>query len=259
MKDNSKAPGAVTQPPTPGEAMRRSTAHGLIANGKVWIDMVPLHTALAGDSDLRKFRQARQATHRFSKSPDFDQRQRMQMTAKQTGGLGAGATTIEPSFRRRSRAKLMPVSPPFDVTEAIGAQTIAPFDGYYGKALNAVLSEPVSDLTFVRTMHLANVPESDHGAIKQYDTAPDALAAARNLPINLLIIGENHGYKGVKYDFHTYFPLLPPGAYVIFDDYNAKEWPGVQKFIGHDVEKTPGFEYPGSIPGTAAGRKRKSG
>lgn len=133
-----------------------------------------------------------------------------------------------------------------------------PFDGYYGKALDALLNQPVNDLTFLRNMRLANVPEQDFQIIKHYSTTPEAFSAAKTLPINLLIIDGDHSYEGVKYDFDTYFPLLQPGGYVVFDDYNAKEWPGVQQFIDQDLQKTPDFEYLGAISRTAIGKKRKA-
>jgi hypothetical protein len=145
------------------------------------------------------------------------------------------------------------------ITRFVSARVICldPFDGYYGKALDAVLNQPVNDLTFIRNMRLSNVPEQDYGLIKHYSTDPAALPAARELLINLLIIDGDHSYEGVKYDFDTYFPLLQPGAHVIFDDYNAKEWPGVQKFIDEELQKAPDFEYLGAISRTAVGRKRK--
>lgn len=132
-----------------------------------------------------------------------------------------------------------------------------PFDGYYGQALDALLNQPVNDLTFVRNMKLANVPKSDYSIINHYSTSPEALSAARNIGVNLLIIDGDHSYEGVKFDFDNYFPLLKPGGYVIFDDYNAKEWPGVQQYVDHDLQKTPNFEYLGFISRTAVGRKRK--
>jgi cephalosporin hydroxylase len=143
------------------------------------------------------------------------------------------------------------------ITRCAKAQVVCldPFDGYYGKALDAVLNQPVNDLTFVRNMRLANVPEQDYGLIKYYSTDPAALAAAKDMTINLLIIDGDHSYEGVKYDFDTYFPLLQPDGYVIFDDYNAKEWPGVQQFVDQDLRKTPDLEYLGAISRTAVGRK----
>jgi cephalosporin hydroxylase len=131
-----------------------------------------------------------------------------------------------------------------------------PFDGYYGQALDALLNQPVNDLTFLRNMRLANVPDKDFRLIKHYSTDPEAIVSAREIPINLIIIDGDHSYEGVKFDFDTYFPILQPGGYVIFDDYNAREWPGVQQFIDHDLQETSDLEYLGSFSRTAVGRKR---
>lgn len=133
-----------------------------------------------------------------------------------------------------------------------------PFDGYYGQAIDAVLNQPVNEHTFIRNMQLANVPKSDYTVIKKFSTDPEALSISANLPINLLIIDGDHSYEGVKFDFETYFPLLQPGGFVIFDDYNAKEWPGVQQFVDFDVKKANGFEHLGSFSRTAVGRKRNA-
>jgi hypothetical protein len=132
-----------------------------------------------------------------------------------------------------------------------------PFDGYYGKAVDAVLNSPVNDLTFFRNMRLSNVPPEDYRMLKHYSTAPEALAGAEALLFNLLIIDGDHSYEGVKFDFDNYFPLLKPGGFVIFDDYNAKEWPGVQKFIDEDLGETPDLEFLGAVSRTAVARKKQ--
>lgn len=131
-----------------------------------------------------------------------------------------------------------------------------PFDGYYGQAIDAVLNSPVNDLTFMRNMQLANVPKENFHLIKHYSTDPAAIVAAGELSINLLVIDGDHSYEGVKFDFDNYYPLLQPGGYVIFDDYNATEWPGVQRFIDEDVCKTADLEYLGAFSRTAVARKR---
>lgn len=140
--------------------------------------------------------------------------------------------------------------------ENVQVVCLDPFDGYYGAAVDAVLNSPVNDLTFRRNMLLASVPMEDYSLIKHYSTDQVALAAAGKLSINLLVIDGDHSYEGVKFDFENYFPLLQPGAYIIFDDYNAKEWPGVQKFIDEDLGKTPDLEYLGAISRTAVARKK---
>lgn len=130
-----------------------------------------------------------------------------------------------------------------------------PFDGYYGMAVDALLNQPVNPLTFERNMSLANVPAADYSIIRRYSTDPMALEEINNHEFNLLIIDGDHSYDGVRFDFEKYFPLLADGGYVIFDDYNAKEWPGVQKFIDEDLEKFKNLQYLGSFSRTAVGRK----
>ena len=133
-----------------------------------------------------------------------------------------------------------------------------PFDGYYGPAHDAVLNQPVNDLSFFRNMRLANIPNDSYQIIKHYSTSPEALIEAKKIICNLLIIDGDHIYEGVKFDFENYFEILEPGGYVIIDDYNAKEWPGVQQFVDGDLQKFPEFEYLGFFSRTAIGRKRKS-
>ncbi|CAK0779610.1 conserved hypothetical protein [Gammaproteobacteria bacterium] len=132
-----------------------------------------------------------------------------------------------------------------------------PFDGYYGKAVDAVLNTPVNEQTFLRNMQIADVPREDYKLIKHYSTDSSAIEAARELSINLLVIDGDHSYEGIKFDFDHYFQFLQPGGYVIFDDYNAKEWPGVQKFIDEDLTKIADVEYLGAISRTAVARKNQ--
>jgi cephalosporin hydroxylase len=130
-----------------------------------------------------------------------------------------------------------------------------PFDGYYGQAFDAQLNQPVNDRTFLRNMELSRVPESNFQVIKKYSTDPKAISVSSTLNFNLLIIDGDHSYEGVKFDFDNYFPHLLPGGFVIFDDYNAKEWPGVQKFIDEDLNQVRGLEKMGSISRTMVCRK----
>jgi len=136
---------------------------------------------------------------------------------------------------------------------------IDPLNGFYGKAVaDAVLNIPISDSIFKRNMQLAYIPDNDYSLIKHYSFEPQALAAAEKLQFNLLIIDGDHSYEGVKFDFDTYFPLLQPGGFVIFDDYNTEEWPGVKKFIDEDIGKYQDFLYLGSIFRTAIGCKKNN-
>lgn len=131
-----------------------------------------------------------------------------------------------------------------------------PFDGYYGQAFDPHLGIPVDDTTFIRNMAVAHVPESNFRVIKKYSTDPEAVEMAQGLNINLLIIDGDHSYSGVKFDFETYFPLLAPGGYIIFDDYHVNGWPGVQKFVDEEIRNNLDCDFLGFISRTAVARKR---
>jgi len=130
-----------------------------------------------------------------------------------------------------------------------------PFDGYYGQALDALLNQPVNEKTFYRNMEILGVPKSDYRVIKKYSTEPEAIKEASALTFDLLIIDGDHSFEGVKFDFENYFPFVRKGGFVILDDYNAKEWPGVQKFVDEELQKINDFEYLGFCSRTAVGRK----
>jgi hypothetical protein len=131
-----------------------------------------------------------------------------------------------------------------------------PFDGYYGKPVDATLGIPVTDKLFHRNMQLANISSDAYSLIKNYSTDEVALTKAKQEKITLLIIDGDHSYEGIKYDYENYFPLLEPGGYLIVDDYNAKEWPGVQKFVDETIKNDPACNFIGSFSRTAIGRKK---
>mgnify|MGYP002631881909 CR=1 FL=1 len=139
--------------------------------------------------------------------------------------------------------------------EKVDIICLDPFDGFYGST-DPILNSAVNDLTFLRNMQLGNVPREDFHLIKHYSTEPAALAAAQEYKINLLVIDGDHSYAGVKFDYENFLPLLEPGGYVIIDDYNAKEWPDVQKFVDEEVMKDSRCEYIGAISRTAVMRKK---
>lgn len=144
----------------------------------------------------------------------------------------------------------------FSYFDSIKVICLDPFDGYYGQPIDTLLGLPVTDRLFHRNMQLSSVPKDAYSLIKNYSTDQTALEQAAKEKITLLIIDGDHSYEGIKYDYENYFPLLESGGYVIIDDYNAKEWPGVQKFVDETVKNDPSCEFIGSFSRTAIGRKR---
>lgn len=137
----------------------------------------------------------------------------------------------------------------FESVKVIG---LDPFEGFYGNAVDAVLNTPINPQVFFRNMQICNIPPEHYRMIRHYSTDPEALQQLEGECINLLIIDGDHSYNGVKFDFETYSPLLATGGYVLFDDYNAKEWPGVQQFVDELIKNVPaGFLYIGAFSRTA--------
>ena len=137
----------------------------------------------------------------------------------------------------------------FESVKIIG---LDPFEGFYGNAVDAILNTPINPQVFLRNMQICNIPPEHYRMIRQYSTDPAALLELAGERINLLIIDGDHTYDGVKFDFETYAPLLAAGGYVIFDDYNAKEWPGVQQYVDELIRNLPhDFSYIGAFSRTA--------
>lgn len=131
-----------------------------------------------------------------------------------------------------------------------------PVEGFYGKgAVDALLNIPINEKVFQRNMELCGVHKDDFALIKRYSTEPEALIDAQQFKINLLIIDGDHSYEGVKFDYENYLPLVSAGGYILFDDYNTKEWPGVQTFVDEKFKNDPRCDYLGAYSRTAIGRK----
>lgn len=140
--------------------------------------------------------------------------------------------------------------------ESVKVIGLDPFEGFYGNAVDALLNTPINPNVFHRNMQLCNVPSENYMMVRHYSTDADAVKAILEVSFNLLIIDGDHSYEGVKFDYETYFPLLEAGGYLIFDDYNAKEWPGVKLFVDQLISvKTYNYTYIGAFSRTAIFRK----
>ena len=64
----------------------------------------------------------------------------------------------------------------------------------------------------------------------------------------------DHSYAGVKADFVNYLSAVKRGGYIIFDDYDAPEWPGVKEFVDTYVRGNPDVGLVGTSGRTAVFR-----
>ena len=133
---------------------------------------------------------------------------------------------------------------------------IDPLDGYYGKDVRDIVTDEIIDeRTFRSNLTLAGIPEQDYTLIKSMSTEDSAIeAAAKPLLHDVLIIDGDHSYAGVNADFLNYLPVVKRGGYIIFDDYDAPDWPDVKKFVDTVVRDNPGIAPVGASWRTAVFR-----
>lgn len=60
---------------------------------------------------------------------------------------------------------------------------------------------------------------------------PKALRGLRKRSFATLMIDGDHTYKGVRYDWETYYPLIRKEGIVLFDDYAEPAWPEITTFV----------------------------
>jgi cephalosporin hydroxylase len=80
------------------------------------------------------------------------------------------------------------------------------------------------------------------------------IEAATKHPHDVLIIDGDHSYDGVKADFVNYLSAVKRGGYIIFDDYNVRDWPGVKEFVDTSVRDNSNVTLVGTSWRTAVFR-----
>jgi FkbM family methyltransferase len=113
---------------------------------------------------------------------------------------------------------------------------IDPLDGYYDKDIRDIVTdEEISESIFRGNLARAGVADSDITLIKAMSTDTAAIEAATKLSHDVLIIDGDHSFAGVQADFVNYLPAVKRGGYIIFDDYDAPDWPDIKKFLDTSV------------------------
>lgn len=131
---------------------------------------------------------------------------------------------------------------------------IDPLNGYYDKSLDTVTMMPVTRDMFAYNMRQMSIPESDYTIIQKLSTEDEAKEQASKRRYNVLVIDGDHSYSGVKHDFFNYGHLVKRDGYIVFDNYNDPDWPGVTDFVNKEVAKMPDLEFVGADGITAVFR-----
>ncbi|MBL0702141.1 MAG: class I SAM-dependent methyltransferase, partial [Desulfosarcina sp.] len=127
--------------------------------------------------------------------------------------------------------------------DKINLTAIDPLEGYYDiDQFDIVTRTPVNKSIFESNLLLNNVPVDDVLLIQELSTSKEAFQLAKGQRYDLMIIDGDHTFEGVKYDFDKYNQLITPGGFLFFDDYNAKEWPGVKNFVDQEVRLHSSFK-----------------
>jgi len=128
-----------------------------------------------------------------------------------------------------------------------------PLEGYYSKNVRDIITdEAINEGNLRHNLEVAGVDEADFSLIKALSTSKKAIKSARQKgEYDVLIIDGDHSYNGVKADFTLYLPFVSTGGYIIFDDYSAPDWPGVQKFVDESVHDHPDVAFIGASWRTA--------
>ncbi|WP_202307487.1 FkbM family methyltransferase [Mesorhizobium sp. L-8-10] len=124
-----------------------------------------------------------------------------------------------------------------NVSERVHLTVIDPLDGYYGPGKPDLLTGArVDETTLRQNWSLAGIPEKDYTIIKHFSTDPvHAIEAARKREYDVLIIDGDHSFDGVKFDFENYAPMVRPGGYILFDDYDVPEWPDIKRYVDNEI------------------------
>ena len=121
--------------------------------------------------------------------------------------------------------------------DRIHLTAIDPLEGYYNKSAYDISTKvPINRALFEHNMRISDIPKKDITLIQALSTEKQAQETAQKRSYHVLIIDGDHSYDGVKFDFNNYHQMVKQGGYIIFDDYNCKEWPDVTRFVDSEVK-----------------------
>lgn len=136
---------------------------------------------------------------------------------------------------------------------------IDPLDGYYEtNRLDILTGQPITERTLRQNLAQVDLKGDRLTLIKHLSTDKEALQQAAERRYDVLVIDGDHSYEGVKADFDLYAPMVRRGGIIIFDDYGAKDWPDVARYVDSEVSQVGDVSRIGHEWRTCAYRKRGS-
>ena len=124
---------------------------------------------------------------------------------------------------------------------------IDPLEGYYIKNPRDIeTDEPVNEKTLNYNLKLVGLNNKNFQIIKNLSTSEKVLSKISKQTFDVLIIDGDHSYAGVKSDLINFLPYINKGGYIIFDDYQSKDWPGVTEYVDKEVMKSENTAFVGA-------------
>lgn len=134
-----------------------------------------------------------------------------------------------------------------DVSEDVHLTVIDPLDGYYGPGNPDILTGArVDEKTLRQNWSQVPIPEANYTIVKHFTTDQTAIEAARRRQYDVLVIDGDHSFKGVKFDFENYAPMVRPGGYIVFDDYDVNDWPDIKVYVDTEISPRDDLDFIGA-------------
>ena len=113
------------------------------------------------------------------------------------------------------------------------------------------LGYPISPEIAIKNVNNFNTNNNLYEYIKGNSHSEETLVTLKNFieHIDVLFIDGDHTLNGVKLDFNIYSPMVKSGGYIVFDDYNDKEFsPKVKVAVDELLLNLEGYDIIGTLP-----------
>lgn len=111
------------------------------------------------------------------------------------------------------------------------------FEGYYGNQTPDQYTGLVATEGLVRAnLRRVGADSDDFRLLKGDSHSPGILERVSDRKYDLVLIDGDHSFEGVSGDFERYWPLVKQGGYLLIDDYGARSWPSVTRFVDELAE-----------------------
>jgi predicted O-methyltransferase YrrM len=197
----------------------------------------------------------------------------------EANGIGRMATSMEAAMLRilvaravlRDRLDVLEIGTLFGLGAAAiyeGARgrfdqvhltLIDPLHGYYSDGRPDPITGAIADRdALLYNLRQAGARAEDVTIIQGRSEEESVRANAAEGRYDLLIVDGDHSARGVTRDFEYYGPLVRKSGFILFDDYDAPEWPAIKAFVDEDIADRSDLHFLGGEFRTAVFKVRSA-